>query len=272
MPAAALTAWPDLQGRCALTSGEPAADAPVCEAAGANQTLCLLANATCVWITAAERDRAEVNYELERWLPIAAILLLVGCPLLCWPVWCGRDKGTLYRPILADAPSINSTGQPITAQYLKPSATAGATLRNVSSSSSSDAAPAQQQQQQQQQQQRRWAPAALDASVDAMTLRREDPGRGLIQPPQRRETPPLPPAQPAAATPPPRVELAPQVAGNATARRSSPPTPPPRDHGSPPRAPSPAHSVASSINSDDFEDAQEHEHDLDGQSHEEAKV
>lgn len=96
-------------GQCALKSGGTAADAHRCDTAGANETLCHLANATCTWVSAADEARLERDYELELWLPIAGIVLVVLCPLLWWPLWCGKQRSSLQTPIItAAAASINS--------------------------------------------------------------------------------------------------------------------------------------------------------------------
>lgn len=93
-------------GECIGATGVPAADTRICEAAGANQTLCnLVGNATCVWVSAEKQARLEFDYELERWVPILAIVLVVVCPLLCWPIWCSKHRSTLEMPIVTPAAS-----------------------------------------------------------------------------------------------------------------------------------------------------------------------
>ena len=98
-----------MHGQCALKRGSPAGDARICDVAGANETLCHLAHANCTWVSAAEEAHLELAYELEVWLPVAALVLVVLCPLLCWPVWCNKQRSSLETRILTPAAaSINS--------------------------------------------------------------------------------------------------------------------------------------------------------------------
>ena len=59
-----------------LKKGAPAAAARTCDSVGANETLCTLAKANCTWVSAVEEARLEFDYELERWLPIFAIVVV----------------------------------------------------------------------------------------------------------------------------------------------------------------------------------------------------
>jgi hypothetical protein len=238
-------------GQCALKSGVAAADARICDTAGANETLCHLANTTCTWVSAAEEARLEHDYELELWLPIVGIVLVVLCPLLCWPVWCSRQRSSLETPIVtAAATSINSHSA------------ADATLREVDEAAKIAAAHAF-----------RTSFLTNDEAVPG----RVDPGLGgrqLLDAKRGTSTPASATVAPVVAPlPNARTTARDQLDASVGVERDTPPpespaaalptfasTPGPPEHhrrGSS----SPTHSEASSINSDDFDDALEHDSD-----------
>ena len=98
-----------MHGQCALKRGVPASDARICDVAGANETLCHLLHANCTWLSPAEEAHLQLAYDLEVWLPVVALVLVVLCPLLCWPIWCNKQRSSLETRILSPAAaSINS--------------------------------------------------------------------------------------------------------------------------------------------------------------------
>lgn len=86
-------------GHCSLRPGEPVGYRVLCEAAATNATACRAVNISCGWTPGppapAPPRKGTEREELTKWLPIAAMCVVLGGPLLLYPL-CFYGQGGVH--------------------------------------------------------------------------------------------------------------------------------------------------------------------------------